>query len=100
MRYIFHLFENVRVNIVLLTINARGDEMYSAIGFIRNMPMLSYPVEQSSCKLLMTIITSSEFVACTSNCSVVLFPKNYVILRQMSDVFTGSVPAARVAVLL
>ena len=38
-------------------INARGDEMYSATGFIRNMGMLSYPVEQSLRKLLIDFRT-------------------------------------------
>ena len=65
-------------------INAKDDEMYSATGFIRNMGMLTYPV-----KLLMILRTSSEFVVSSSSCSV-LFSGSDVIVRSMSDVFTGS----------
>ena len=81
-------------------INARGDEMYSATGFIRNMGMLSYPVEKSLCKLLMIFRTSSQFVVCNSNCYVSLFSESHVIVRLMSDVFTGSLPVTRAAMLL
>ena len=80
-------------------INARGDEMYSATGFIRNMVML-YPAEKSLRKLLMIFRTSSEFVVCGSNCSVVLFSGTVVIVRQMSHVFTGCLPVTCAAVVL
>ena len=55
--------------------------MYSATGFIRNMGMLSYPVEQSLRKLLMIFRTSSEFVVSSSNFSEVLFSGSEVIVR-------------------
>ena len=61
--------------------NARGDKMYSATGFIKNMRMLSYPVEQSLRKLLMIFRTSLEFVVRGSNYSVVLFTGSDVIVR-------------------
>ena len=81
-------------------INDGGDEMCSATGFIRNMGMLLYPVEQSLRKFLMIFRTSSEFAVFSSNCSVVLFSGSNVIVRYMSDVFTGSLPVTRAAVLL
>ena len=45
------------------------------------MGILSYPVEQLLRKLLMIFRTSSEFVVCGSNCSVVLFSGSDVIVR-------------------
>ena len=81
-------------------INGRGNEMYSATGFTRNMGILSYSVEQSLHKLLMIFRTPSEFVVCSSNCSVVLLSGSNVMVRYTSDVFTGSLPVAGVAVLL
>ena len=81
-------------------INARSDDMYSAAGFIRNMGMLSYPVEQSLRKLFIIFRTSSELFVCGSNSSVVLFSGSDVIARQMSEVFTGYLSVTRSAVLL
>ena len=54
-------------------INVRDDEMYSVTSFIRYMGMLSYPVKQLLCKLLMISRTSSKFVIYSSNCFGMLF---------------------------
>ena len=62
-------------------INTGSDEMFSATSFIRNMGMLSYPVEQSLRKLLMIFKTSSEFVVCSSICSVALFSGSHIIVQ-------------------
>ena len=62
-------------------ISARGDDMYSATGFIWNMGMLSCPVEQLLCKLFMIFRISSEFSVGSSNSSAVLFSGSDVIVR-------------------
>lgn len=62
-------------------INARDEEMYLATGFIGNVVMLLYSFEQSFRKLLMTFGTLSEFPVWSSNCFVLLFSGNDVIVR-------------------
>ena len=62
--------------------------------------MLSYQVEQSLRELLMIFRTSSEFVVCSSNCSAVLCTGSDLIVPEMLEVFTGSLPVMHAAVLL
>ena len=70
-------------------INARCDKIYSGIGFIKNIGMLSYPIHQSLRKRLMILRTSLEFDVFSLNCSIVFFSVSDVIVRLMSHVFTG-----------